>query len=90
MRPKWQFIEVPLSKCHSGQASLYSTTRSAQRRAPVPSLAAIARKHCDRDEAIVTAYGTGVYSFREIAERFQLHLATVGRIIRAWLLQYEN
>ena len=57
-----------------------------QRRAPVPSLAAIARKHRDRDDAIVTAYGTGVYSYREIAEHFQLHLATVGRIIRARML----
>ena len=50
----------------------------AQRRAPVPSLAAIARAHRDRDDAIVTAYGTGAYSYREIAEHFQLHLATVG------------
>ena len=58
----------------------------AQRRAPVPSLAAIARKHRDRDDAIVTAYGTGVYSYREIAEHFQLHLASVGRIIRARML----
>ena len=54
----------------------------AQRRAPVLSLAAIARAHRDRDDAIVTAYGTGAYSYREIAEHFQLHLATVGRIIR--------
>ena len=49
----------------------------------MPSLAAIARKHRDRDDAIVIAYGTGGYSYREIAEHFQLHLATVGRIIRA-------
>ena len=62
----------------------------AQRRAPVPSLAAIARKHRDRDDAIVTAYGTGAYSYREIAEHFQLHLATVGRIIRARTLQCET
>ena len=62
----------------------------AQRRAPVPSLAAIARAHRDRDDAIVTAYGTGAYSYREFAEHFQLHLATVGRIIRARMLQFEN
>ena len=62
----------------------------AQRRAPVPSLAAIARKHRDRDAAIVTAYGTGAYSYRKIAEHFQLHLLTVGRIIQARMLQCEN
>ena len=40
--------------------------------------------------AIVTADGTGVYSYREIAEHFQLHLAIVGRIIRIRMLQCEN
>ena len=49
-----------------------------------------ARKHRDRDDVIVTAYATGAYSYREIAEHFQLHLATVGRIIRARMLQCEN
>ena len=62
----------------------------AQRRAPVPSLAAIARKHRDRDDAIVTAYGTGAYSYREFAKHFQLHLAILGQIIRARMLQCEN
>jgi REP element-mobilizing transposase RayT len=54
----------------------------AQRRAPAPSLAAIARRHRDRNEAIVAAYATGAFSYREIGEHFGLHLATVGRIIR--------
>ena len=36
------------------------------------------RAHRDRDDAIVTASGTGVYSYRKFAEHFQLHLATVG------------
>ena len=53
-----------------------------QRRAPVPTLAKIAAKHHDRNEAIVAAYSTGVYSYREIAEYYGLHLATVGRVIR--------
>ena len=47
-------------------------------------------KRRDRDDAIVTAYGTGAYSYRKIAEHFQLHLASVGRIIRARMLQCEN
>ncbi len=64
------------------------------------SLASAARKHGDAtasscsnppsDDAIATAYGTGVYCYREIAEHLQLHLATAGRIIRARTLQCEN
>ena len=46
----------------------------------------MAAKHRDRDEAIVTAYATGAYSYRQIAEHFGLHLATVGRIVRARML----
>jgi hypothetical protein len=57
-----------------------------QRRGPAPSLATIAARHHTRDDAIVAAYDTGVYSYREIAEHFGLHLATVGRIVRARLL----
>jgi len=53
-----------------------------QRRAPVPTLAKIATKHHDRNDAIAAAYSTGAYSYREIAEYYGLHLATVGRIIR--------
>lgn len=55
----------------------------AQRRAPATSLAAIAVKHRDRDDAIVAAYASGAYSYREIAKHFGLHLATIGRIVRA-------
>ena len=62
----------------------------AQRRPPTQSIAAIAAKHPERNEAIIAAYSTGAYSYREIAEHFGLHLATVGRIIRSMMLQYEN
>jgi len=48
-------------------------------------LAVIAELHADRDEAIVAAYATGAYSYRQIAEHFGLHLVTVGRIVRASL-----
>ncbi|MEN8180084.1 MAG: transposase [Pseudomonadota bacterium] len=57
-----------------------------QRRPPALSIAAIAAKHPERNEAIVAAYSTGAYSYREIAEHFGLHLATVGRIIRSKML----
>ncbi|OBS08402.1 toxin RelE [Acidihalobacter prosperus] len=58
-----------------------------QRRAPPKSLAAIETRHAERNDAIVEAYATGAYSYREIAEHFGLHLATVGRIVRSAMLQ---
>lgn len=62
----------------------------SQRRAPAPPLAAIARQHPERDAAIAAAYATGAYSYREVAEHFGIHLATVGRIVRRVTLQCEN
>jgi hypothetical protein len=54
----------------------------AQRRRPPPSLAQIAERAAGRDPAIVTAYATGAYTYREIAAYFGVHLATVGRLVR--------
>ncbi len=54
----------------------------AQRRPPAPSLADIAARHRGQNTAIVAAYASGAYSYREIAEHFNVHLATVGRIVR--------
>lgn len=66
------------------------TIPRSQRRAPPPLIAEIEGRHSERDDAIVAAYSTGAYSYREIAEHFGLHLATVGRIIRKRMLQCEN
>jgi putative transposase len=54
----------------------------AQRRAPAPTLDTITKKHPKRDKAIVAAYATGAYSYRELANYFNLHLSTIGRIVR--------
>ena len=62
----------------------------AHRRGAAPAIATIAARHRNRNDAIVAAYNTGEYSYREIAEHYGLHLATVGRIIRARMLQCEN
>lgn len=62
----------------------------AHRKAAPPSLATIAAKHRERNAAIMAAYSTGAYSYREIAAHFDLHLATVGRVIRGAMLQCEN
>lgn len=55
----------------------------AQRRPPPPSLEAVARRHRDRDAAIVAAHASGGYSYQQIAEHFGVHFTTVGRIVRA-------
>jgi len=61
-----------------------------QRRPPAPPLAQIAAASTDRNSAIVAAYATGAYSYKEIAEHFGLHLATVGRVIRREMQRCEN
>jgi len=54
----------------------------AQRRPPAPSLVAIARKHRDRDAAMVAAHTTGAYSYQQIGDHFGVHFSTVGRVVR--------
>ncbi len=66
------------------------TVPQAQRRPPAPSLAVIDACHSDRNAAVVAAYATGAYSYREIAAYFGVHLATVGRIVRKAMQQCEN
>jgi REP element-mobilizing transposase RayT len=66
------------------------TVPRVQRRSPPPTLASIAKKHHDRNDAIVAAYATGAFSYREIAEHFGVHLATVGRVVRKVMLSCEN
>jgi len=55
----------------------------AQRRPPAPSLQAISKAHDSRNHAIVAAHATGEYSYQQIADFFNLHFTTVGRIVRA-------
>jgi len=61
-----------------------------QRRPPPPSLAQIAEHSPTRNASIATAYATGGYTYREIAEYFGVHLATVGRIVRREMQQCET
>ena len=53
-----------------------------QRRARVAPLSVFAAMP-DRNSAIVTAYATGRYSQKEIAQAFDIHYATVSRIVKA-------
>lgn len=61
------------------------TVPRAQRRPPAATIAAIAQRTQNRNVAIVEAYATGAYSYRQIGEYFGLHLVTVGGIVRAAL-----
>ena len=83
-----KFVERMQSKVQvSGDAV---TVPRAQRRSPAPSLETLAARHGERKAAIVAAYATGAYSYREIAAYFSVHLATVGRRVRAAMQQPEE
>lgn len=82
------FVERMQSRAHVEGDTL--TIPQAQRRPPPPSLSEIAARHGGRNAAIVAAYATGAYSYRQIAEHFGIHLATVGRIVRGVMLRCEN
>ena len=53
-----------------------------QKRPPAPSLLTITEQLPDRNKAIIRAYETGEYSYREIGEFFGIHFTTVGHIVR--------
>jgi putative transposase len=61
-----------------------------QRRPPAPSLAKIAKAHESRNHAAVSAYASGEYSYQQIADFFNLHFTTVGKIIRAARLEQKK
>ena len=52
-----------------------------QRRTSAPPLARFAAMP-ERNMAIVHAYATGCYGMTEIAQPFEIHYATVGRIVK--------
>ena len=55
----------------------------AQRRPLAPPLAEIELQAADRKSAIKAAHATGAYSYQQIADHFEMHFTTVGRIVRA-------
>lgn len=61
-----------------------------QRRAPARSLEEIFRDSASRSEAIVTAYSTGVYNYRQISKHLGLHPSTVRRIARRQMLAWTT
>lgn len=67
-----------------------ATIPRVQRRPAPASLEKISERSDSRNEAIIEAYRTGGYSYREIAEYFGVHLSTIGRIVRAGMGQRET
>jgi len=61
-----------------------------QRRPPPAPLSEYAARNADRNQAIVEAYSTGAYSYRQIAEYFGIHLGTVGRVVRGAMRRCET
>ncbi len=55
----------------------------AHRRPPPPTLKEIEKSAPDRNTAIVQAHATGAYSYQQIADHFDIHFTTVGRLVRA-------
>ncbi|MDP8568672.1 REP-associated tyrosine transposase [Methylophilus aquaticus] len=53
-----------------------------QRRPLPPSLRQIQNETPDRNAAIRRAYATGAYSYQDIADYFEIHFTTVGRVVR--------
>lgn len=53
-------------------------------------LEAVAARYPERHAAIVTTYATSAYSYREILAYDDVHLATVGRIVRRAVQQGKN
>lgn len=74
------FVERMQARCE-GLSKTVGVPR-AQTRAPAPPLAELTSKYRNRNDAIVAAYATGAYSYQQIADFYELHFTTVGKILR--------
>jgi putative transposase len=75
-----EFAEV-LGEKMASRLSADAEIPRLQRRALAPPLTRFAAMP-ERDPAIVQAYATGCYSMKEIAQAFDIHYATVSRIVK--------
>jgi len=67
----------------AGDSRYNSNIPKAQQLPPAKPISEFAAMYERRNEAIVAAYQTGVYSYGQLADYFNIHFTTVGRIIRA-------
>ena len=75
-----QFVQRMQDHLQSGKDDVQIPL--AQRRPPPPPLAEIERHAQDRNASMVAAYATGGYSYQQIADYFEVHFTTVGKIVR--------
>ena len=60
----------------------FSEIPRAQRRPIAKSLSHYQKQNTDRDAAMAKAYATGDYTLQEIADHFDVHYATVSRVVK--------
>lgn len=75
-----QFVQRMQAHLQSGNDDVQIP--KAQRRPLAPPLAEIERCAPDRNAAIRAAHATGAYSYQQIADHFDMHFTSVGRIVR--------
>jgi putative transposase len=75
-----EFAEV-LGEKMASRLSADAEIPRLQRRALAPPLTRFAAMP-ERDPAIVQAYATGCHSMKEIADAFDIHYATVSRVLK--------
>lgn len=74
---------VAKAQAQAKNLCLDSNIPKVQQQAPAKSIKEISDEHENRSDAIVAAYQTGVYSYSQIANYFNIHFTTVGRIVRS-------
>jgi len=74
------FVEV-MGKKIAARLSADAEIPRLQRRAAAPPLTSFVTMP-QRDSAIVQAYATGRYSMRQVAQAFDVHYATVSRVLK--------
>jgi len=74
------FVEV-MGKKIAARLSADAEIPRLQRRAAAPPLASFVTMP-QRDSAIVQAYATGRYSMKQVAQAFDVHYATVSRVLK--------
>ena len=70
-----------MQKLSEKKADLSEIPR-AQRRPIAKPLSHYQKQNTDRDAAMAKAYATGDYTLQEIADHFEVHYATVSRVVK--------
>jgi putative transposase len=77
-----QFVESMQARIAKNQRQDVQIPR-VHRRPLAPTLLQLEQSTKNRNTAIVRAHATGAYSYQMIAEHFDIHFTTVGRIVRS-------